>query len=108
MGVFGACTGAAAALVAAAGAPALVHAIVSRGGRPDLAGRALPRVAAPTLFIVGGHDHAVIQLNRHAMHQMTAPAQLHIVDGATHLFEEPGALQEVERLTGDWFAKYLQ
>ena len=108
IGLFGASTGAAAALVAAANQPELIRAVVSRGGRPDLAGRSLPRVAAPTLFIVGSDDHPVVELNRHAMHQMTVPAELHIVDGATHLFEEPGALQEVERVAGDWFAKYLK
>ena len=108
IGLFGASTGAAAALVAAANRGEPIRAVVSRGGRPDLAGRALPRVAAPTLFIVGSNDHPVIELNRHAMHQMTVPAELHIVNGATHLFEEPGALQEVERVAGDWFAKYLK
>lgn len=104
---FGASTGAAAALVAAAERPDVVQAVVSRGGRPDLAGDALPRVAAPTLLIVGGLDREVIALNRLAMARMTAPAELRIVPGATHLFEEPGALEEVARLAGDWCVWHL-
>lgn len=107
IGLFGASTGAAAALVAAANQPELIRAVVSRGGRPDLAGTALPRVAAPTLLIVGSHDEHVLELNRRAMHRMLAPVQLHIVERATHLFEEPGTLEDVERVAGDWFAKYL-
>jgi pimeloyl-ACP methyl ester carboxylesterase len=106
--LFGASTGAAAALVAAAERPALIRAVVSRGGRPDLAGSALPRVKAPTLFIAGGNDHPVLELNRHGMHQMRVPATLHVVAGATHLFEEPGALQEVERVAGDWLTRNLR
>ena len=108
IGLFGASTGAAAALVAAAKHPTLIRAVVSRGGRPDLAEGFLPRVAAPTLLIVGGNDHPVIELNRHAMHQMLVPARLHIVPGATHLFEEAGALEEVERVAADWFTRFLK
>jgi dienelactone hydrolase len=108
IGLFGASTGAAAALVAAAERPALIRAVVSRGGRPDLAGPALPRVKAQTLFIVGGNDHPVLELNRHAMHQMRVPVTLHVIDGATHLFEEPGALQEVERVSGEWLTRNLK
>jgi len=104
---FGASTGAAAALIAAAERPAIVRAVISRGGRPDLAGHALPRVQAPTLLIVGGDDEPVIQLNRTAMRQMRAPVQLEIVTGATHLFEEPGALEAVSRLATDWCTRYL-
>jgi putative phosphoribosyl transferase len=81
--------------------------VVSRGGRPDLAGDALPRVAAPTLLIVGGRDEHVIELNRQAMSRMVAPVELEIVPGATHLFEEPGTLEEVARLARDWFVKHL-
>jgi putative phosphoribosyl transferase len=108
IGYFGASTGAAAALIAAAERPAAVRALVSRGGRPDLANTALPKVSAPTLLIVGGHDEPVIEMNRDAMSHMTATAQLEIVPGATHLFEEPGTLEEVERLAGDWFTRYLR
>ncbi len=107
VGYFGASTGAAAALVAAAERPAAVGAVVSRGGRPDLAAEVLPRVQAPTLLIVGGNDVPVIGMNREALALMRAQAQLVIVPGATHLFEEPGALEEVARLAGDWFARYL-
>jgi pimeloyl-ACP methyl ester carboxylesterase len=107
IGLFGASTGGGAALVAAAERPARVAAVVSRGGRPDLAGPALPRVAAPTLLIVGGLDGPVIEMNRSAARQLRAPATLTIVPGATHLFEEPGALDQVARLAGEWFAKYL-
>ena len=81
---------------------------MSRGGRPDLAGTALPKVSAPTLLIVGGHDEPVIEMNREAKARMTAPVQLEIVPGATHLFEEPGTLEEVQRLAGDWFTRYLR
>lgn len=106
LGYFGASTGAAAALVAAADRDDIA-AIVSRGGRPDLAGDALPRVKAPTLLIVGGADTQVIQLNHQAMSRMTATVELVTVPGATHLFEEPGALDEVEHLAVDWFERYL-
>jgi dienelactone hydrolase len=104
---FGASTGAAAALVAAAKRPELVQAVVSRGGRPDLAGPALKRVKAPTLLIIGGADGVVLDLNRKAMAQMTCEAELVIVPGAGHLFEEPGALSAVARLACDWFLKKL-
>jgi dienelactone hydrolase len=107
IGYFGASTGAAAALIAAAERPQLARAVVSRGGRPDLAGAALPRVEAPTLLIVGGDDEPVIDLNRQAMAQMRAPVQLAIVPGATHLFEEPGTLEQVMRLSADWFKQRL-
>ncbi len=107
LGYFGASTGAAAALVAAAQRPDAVRAIVSRGGRPDLAGPALARVQAPTLLIVGGDDHLVIQMNRTALAQLTAEAKLEIVPGATHLFEEPGTLDEVARLARAWFERWL-
>jgi dienelactone hydrolase len=107
VGYFGASTGAAAALVAAAERPEAIGAIVSRGGRPDLAGTALPRVQAPTLLIVGGHDYPVIEMNRMAQRQVGAPTKLEIVPGATHLFEEPGALEVVARLARDWFARHL-
>ena len=107
IGYFGASTGAAAALVAAAVRPDAVGAAVSRGGRPDLAGAALPRVRAPTLLIVGGNDGQVLELNRTALAQMRCEKQLVIVPGATHLFEEPGALDEVARLARDWFYRHL-
>jgi dienelactone hydrolase len=107
VGYFGASTGGGAALVAAAQRPAAVGAVVSRGGRPDLAGEALPNVQAPTLLIVGGLDTPVIEMNRHAMAQMRAKTQLVIVPGATHLFEEPGTLEEVARLARDWFLNEL-
>ncbi len=107
LGYFGASTGAAAALVAAAERPEAVRAIVSRGGRPDLAGAALPRVQAPTLLIVGGDDVPVIQMNRDALVHLKAEAALHIVPGATHLFEEPGTLDEVARLARGWFERWL-
>lgn len=107
VGLFGASTGAAAALVAAAARPIRVGAVVSRGGRPDLAAAALERVEAPTLLIVGGLDDQVIQMNEWAAARMHAPRQLEIVPGATHLFEEPGKLQAVAALTGDWFVKHL-
>ncbi len=106
VGLFGASTGAAAALIAAADRPA-VRAVVSRGGRPDLAGAALERVVAPTLLIVGGQDEVVITLNQQAFARLSAPKQLQIVPGATHLFEEPGALDEVSRLARDWFVRHL-
>ncbi|MDA8165820.1 MAG: dienelactone hydrolase family protein, partial [Desulfobacteraceae bacterium] len=108
VGCFGASTGAAAALVAAADRPASVGAVVSRGGRPDLAGEALSRVRVPCLFIVGGHDRVVIELNQEAMAQVPAEEkELEIVPRATHLFEEPGTLEEVARLTGEWFRHHL-
>jgi putative phosphoribosyl transferase len=107
IGYFGASTGAAAALVAAAVRPDAVGAAVSRGGRPDLAGAALPRVRAPTLLIVGGNDGQVVELNRTALAQMRCEKQLVLVPGATHLFEEPGALDEVARLARDWFHRHL-
>ena len=108
IGYFGASTGAAAALVAAAERPDAVGAIVSRGGRPDLAGPALPYVRAPTLLIVGGNDVQVIELNRAALAQLRCEKQLVIVPGATHLFEEPGALDEVARLAREWFERHLK
>lgn len=107
IGCFGASTGAAAALIAAADRPAAIAAVVSRGGRPDLANAALARVQAPTLLIVGGDDTPVIELNRQAMRQMHAHVQLEIVPGATHLFEEPGTLDQVAELAAGWFARYL-
>lgn len=108
IGYFGASTGGGAALVAAAERPDLVAAVVSRGGRPDLAGHALSRVTAPTLLIVGGLDTTVIDLNRRALAEMTCPAELTIVPGASHLFEEPGTLDQVAALARDWFLKYLK
>lgn len=107
IGFFGASTGAAAALVAAAQIPDAVGAVVSRGGRPDLAGDALEEVAAPTLLIVGGADTTVIQMNREALDRLTCEKGLEIVEGATHLFEEPGALDVVARLARDWFRDHL-
>ena len=107
IGYFGASTGAAAALVAAAQRPDAVGAIVSRGGRPDLAGAALARVRAPTLLVVGGNDISVIGMNQEAMAQLHVETKLEIVPGATHLFEEPGALEEVARLAREWFERYL-
>lgn len=107
VGYFGASTGGGAALVAAAEHPERVGAVVSRGGRPDLAGAALSRVQAPTLLIVGGNDTPVIAMNEWAMSQLRSEKQLAIVLGATHLFEEPGALEEVSRLARDWFLRYL-
>jgi dienelactone hydrolase len=108
VGLFGASTGAAAALVAAAMRPNSVQAVVSRGGRPDLAGEFLRLVRAPTLLIVGERDQTVIELNRKAMTQLAAPTRLEIVPRATHLFEEPGALEHVARLARDWFVQYLK
>jgi pimeloyl-ACP methyl ester carboxylesterase len=107
LGLFGASTGAAAALVAAAEEPR-VATVVSRGGRPDLAGPALRRVQAPTLLIVGGDDTDVLQLNQQALAALTCEKQLAVVPGATHLFEEPGTLEEVARLTAEWCARYLE
>jgi len=107
IGYFGASTGGAAALKAAAALGVTVRAVVSRGGRPDLAMEALPRVRAPTLLIVGGADYGVIGLNQMAYEQIGAVKALEIVPGATHLFEEPGALEEVARLAAAWFNRYL-
>lgn len=107
VGLFGASTGGGAALVAAARRPDRVDAIVSRGGRPDLAADDLPLVRAPTRLIVGGRDDIVIQLNQQAMCRMKAPVQLEIVPGASHLFEEPGTLGQVAELSRDWFARHL-
>ncbi|MDR7554596.1 MAG: dienelactone hydrolase family protein [Armatimonadota bacterium] len=107
IGYFGASTGAAAALVAAAQRPEDVAAIVSRGGRPDLAADVLDRVRAPTLLIVGGRDLAVLELNRQALAALQAESELAIVPGAGHLFEEPGALDEVARLAAGWFRRHL-
>lgn len=108
IGLFGASTGGGAALMAAADRPDEIAAVVSRGGRPDLAGAALAKVKTPTLLIVGGLDTPVIQMNRDAMRQMRAEVKLEIVPGATHLFEEHGALERVAELAGEWFARYLQ
>jgi pimeloyl-ACP methyl ester carboxylesterase len=107
IGLFGASTGAAAALVAAAARPDEVAALVSRGGRPDLAGPALERVRAPTLLIVGGADRLVLDLNRRALALLRTEKQLVVVPGASHLFEEPGALEEVARLAAEWFSRYM-
>jgi len=104
---FGASTGAGAALWAAAEPGSSVAAVVSRGGRPDLAGPKLSQVRAPTLLIVGGHDEVVLELNREAQTQMKCETQLAVVPGATHLFEEPGALEEVAALAGDWLLSHL-
>lgn len=104
---FGASTGAAAALMAAAARPDTIAAVVSRGGRPDLAGDALARVRAPTLLIVGSADTMVLQLNQRALEQITAPKHLAVVPGATHLFEEPGALEQVARLAGSWLVQHF-
>jgi putative phosphoribosyl transferase len=108
IGLFGASTGAAAALLAAADRPGTVAAVVSRGGRPDLAEERLADVRAPTLLIVGGEDVPVIELNRWAAEQLKSVHRLEIVPGATHLFEEPGALERVAELARDWFRKYLR
>ena len=107
IGCFGASTGAAAALVAAAERPDLVGAVVSRGGRPDLAGDALARVQAPTLLIVGGRDELVLEFNQQARARMNAETELEIVSGASHLFEEPGKIETVAKLARDWFLRYL-
>lgn len=106
LSMFGASTGGGAALVAAAELPDRVAAVVSRGGRPDLAGGALERVIAPTLLIVGGNDEVVLELNRGALARLRAPARLEVIPGATHLFEEPGALDEVSRHASAWFETY--
>jgi pimeloyl-ACP methyl ester carboxylesterase len=107
VGLFGASTGAAAALTAAARRPELIAAVVSRGGRPDLAAQAFGDVLAPTLLIVGALDTVVLELNRRAMAQLTCPARLEIVPGASHLFEEPGTLDRVVSLATAWFVQYL-
>ncbi len=107
VGLFGASTGAAAALIAAQKRRSIARAVVSRGGRPDLAGEALEAVAAPTLLIVGAHDDVVIELNRQAFARLKSTKDLQIVPGATHLFEEPGALDQVSRLARDWFVRHL-
>lgn len=107
IGYFGASTGAAAALMAASGRAGVARAVVSRGGRPDLAAAALEAVRAPTLLIVGGRDRQVLALNESALARLQCEKRLEIVPGATHLFEEPGALEEVARLAGDWFARVL-
>jgi len=106
-GYFGSSTGGGAALVAAAELAQKVGAVVSRGGRPDLAGDGLPKVQAPTLLIVGGNDDVVIELNEMARDQMRCEVKLEIIPGATHLFEEPGALEQVAKLAGDWFSLHL-
>jgi alpha-beta hydrolase superfamily lysophospholipase len=108
LGYFGASTGAAVALREAARPGARIAAVVSRGGRPDLALDALPRVRAPVLLIVGARDETVLQLNRAAYAELTCARHLAIVPGATHLFEEPGALEQVAETAGDWFARYLR
>lgn len=107
IGIFGASTGAAAALIAAAELPQHVRAVVSRGGRPDLAGVALPRVQAPTLLIVGGFDMPVIAMNEDAAQAMRAETRLEIIPGASHLFEEPGTLESAARLAQEWFVMHL-
>jgi len=108
IGLFGASTGGGAALAAAAARPEAIVAVVSRGGRPDLAGPALPRVTSPTLLIVGGFDTPVIQMNRAAMAHMPGVVRLEIVPGATHLFEEPGTLEQVAMLAARWFTQHLE
>jgi len=108
VGLFGASTGGGAALVAAAQRPDRIAAVVSRGGRPDLAGDALPHVKAPTLLIVGGDDVPVIAMNREAYDRMTCERKIEIVPGASHLFEEPGTLEAVARLARNWFARHLR
>ena len=107
LGYFGSSTGAAAALMAAVDAPRDIYAVVSRGGRPDLAGEALPKVKAPTLLIVGGNDGIVIELNEQARDKMRCEVKLEIIPGATHLFEEPGALEKVAQLASQWFSRHL-
>jgi pimeloyl-ACP methyl ester carboxylesterase len=107
LGFFGASTGAAAALVAAAGLGDRIRAVVSRGGRPDLAGAALEKIRAPTLLIVGGADYGVIELNEQALQRMQSPKAMEIVPGASHLFPEPGALETVIHHAADWFARHL-
>jgi len=108
IGLFGASTGAAAALITAAENPELVKAVVSRGGRPDLAASALANVRAPVLLLVGGQDDVVVKLNEEAAQQLTAPHELRVIPGATHLFPEPGALEEVGAAAADWFTRMVQ
>jgi putative phosphoribosyl transferase len=108
VGLFGASTGSAAALVTAAQNPSEIAAIVSRGGRPDMAGEAIAQIRAPTLLIVGGADTVVLELNEDAYAALNCTKHLHVVPGATHLFEEPGALDKVVEAAGDWFAQHLQ
>ena len=108
IGLFGASTGAAAALKAAASREKHVSAVVSRGGRPDLAHEALPKVLAPTLLIVGGKDHEVLILNEQALEEMQCHRKLTVVQGATHLFEEPGTLETVAMLARGWFSSHLR
>jgi putative phosphoribosyl transferase len=108
VGLFGASTGSAAALVTAAQNPGEIAAIVSRGGRPDMAGEALAQIRAPTLLIVGGADTVVLELNEDAYSALSCTKHLHVVPGATHLFEEPGALDKVVEAAGDWFAQHLR
>jgi putative phosphoribosyl transferase len=108
VGYFGASTGAAAALIGASARQHDVEAVVSRGGRPDLAGDHLPSVRQPTLLIVGGRAEVVIDLNRRAVEQLAGEARMEVIPGATHLFEEPGALEQVARLARDWFARHLR
>src|SRR5947207_3073423 len=107
IGYFGSSTGGGAALVAAAELPLDVGAVVSRGGRPDLAGEALPKVHAPSLLIVGGNDDIVLELNEQARDRMHCEVKLEIIPGATHLFEEPGTLEKVAQLAGDWFVNHI-
>jgi alpha-beta hydrolase superfamily lysophospholipase len=107
IGLFGASTGAAAALISAATLKHQITAVVSRGGPPDLAEDAFDKVEAPTLLIVGGEDHSVLDLNRRAARRMHCPNRLHIVAGATHLFEEAGALEEVATVAGEWFTEHM-
>ncbi len=108
LGLFGASTGAAAALNAAAQRPRRVAAVVSRGGRPDLAPAALPLVRCPVLLVVGGRDHSVLDLNRQAAARLTSPREVHVVAGATHLFEEPGTLEAAAGQARDWFLRFLR
>lgn len=107
VGLFGSSTGAAAALIAAAARPERVAAVVSRGGRSDLAGDALEAVQAPTLLVVGGHDLTVMEMNRVSAERMSAPTRIAVIPGAGHLFEEPGSLEQVAALARDWFAAHL-
>ncbi len=107
IGLFGASTGAAAALITAADLKRDIAAVVSRGGRPDLAEEALNKVEAPTLLIVGGEDETVLALNKKAMAEMHCPVKLHVVPGATHLFEEPGTLEQVVTVAGEWFTRHM-
>jgi len=107
IGYFGSSTGGAAALVAAVDVPQYVGAVVSRGGRPDLAGEALPKVQAPTLLIVGANDDVVIELNEQARDRMGCEVKMEIIPGATHLFEEPGTLEKVAKLASDWFVNHI-